>query len=279
MNLLLLRVEKTRTQIELQKSFEKKGFNVKTLNLKKLSLLSDRKKTELKNGDINFDKINAVYLRAPLQINSFVEPLLDIFKEKKIYCQYKPNSYYNSSNEALQFNALNLNGIKIAKVVTFGDSNTIQSHVNKFEYPVLFKSFRKQQKSQTILVESARSLKSIAKSIRFNIDGAVIREFVEGPVEDCAVIGDKVFTIRRKWLGDEPQKLSKGKLVKLSKTEKETAVKAAQVCGFDIATVKLAQGNVSKVRPGISYLTFSKKSGDSMFDEVADFYSKKLNFK
>ncbi len=279
MNVLLLRREKTIVQDELKKAFKEKNFNVRTLNLKKLSLYSDSKKTSLENDKISFNEIDAVYLSSNLSLAPFIEPLLEIFEEKNIYCQHKIGSYYLNSNESYQFHTLNSKGVKISRLVTFGQLASVASNTKKFSYPVLFKVYSGSEKKLTALVESPRSLKSLAQSIKFKKDGILVREFVEGDVIQCAVIGEKVYAIRRESKGEETQSLQKGMMTKLSTQETETVKRAARVLGLDIATVKICKGYVFKVIPGIDYLTFNKKTGNSLFEDVADFYKKQLNKK
>lgn len=276
MKALILAGRKGKGIKKLKESFLAKGFSsADFLNISKLNLVSRGGKTQVVNDGLNIADYDAVFLRAKLQLAPFVEPLLDELKDSGTYTQFRPGSYYLNSNEALQLAALNSRGLPMAKSVAVVDPGIIKDSVERFHYPLIFKSYVGQTKTQSILIETPRSLHSITKSIKMNLDAAILREFEEADLIQCAVIGSKVFAIKRRWNGSEIEKLGRGIPYRVSDNERATAIRAALACGCEIATVKLSKGLVTEVIPDINFSIFNKKTGENLFDAVAEHFRKR----
>jgi len=279
MRALFLILEETPSLKHFKRAFREKGFTPKSLDLKKVSLASGKKGTELMDGSIDFDQIDCVYLKAGLKLAQFAEPLLDELERRNIYCQVKTKSNFISTNEPLQLAILNSKNVKMPKTMVFGSPKLIKAQAEKFSYPVQFKAFRRGEKTMSMLVESERSLVSIADSLRAEQDAIIVREFIEGDVDESAIIGGKVFTMRRKFDRGVPQPMKKGQFVKLPQVEKETAIHSAHICGYDIASVKMCKGYVLKVKPLLKINTFNKVTGEDLYEEIADLFKQKVSKK
>jgi glutathione synthase/RimK-type ligase-like ATP-grasp enzyme len=270
MNVLVLAGRESKSIKRLRRAFLTKGFaRADYLSISKLNLLSRGGKTRVVNEGIKIRDYDAVFLRAKLMLSPFVEPLLDELKEEGIYTQFRPGAYYLNSNEALQLAALNAKGLPLAKSVVVANPKIIRDSTEKYRYPLIFKSYKGTAKTQSILVETPRSLHSLTKSIKMDLDAAIVREFEEADLIQCAVIGSRVFAVRRRWNGTQIEPLGKGMAYAVSDTEKATAIKAALACGCEVATVKLSRGLVTEVIPDINFPVFSMKTGEDLFETVA----------
>jgi len=276
MKRLIMAVEGEKKRFALLKdAFRQKGFGVKMIPVRELTLVTDAKGSRIRASSLRSFK-GAIYLETPLKLTHFVEPLLDEIDRAGFYCQLKKGAYYIGSNELLQLSVLNSYNIKIPRTMIFGSLEQIKNFAEKFSYPVLLKVYRKGEKIQSVIAKDANELISLAE--RTQGDNAIVREYIAGEVDHCAVIGDKVFNLKRavKEDGLNLQPLKKAISAKLSKTEEETAIQAASVCGCDVATVKMCKGFVLKVKPYVNMLVFTKKTGHSLFEEVAELFSEKL---
>jgi len=276
MKVLFLVLEETPALKHFKRAFREKGLTAKVLDLKKVSLSSGKKGTRILDGSADFSKIDGVYLKAGLKLAQFAEPLLDELELRDIYVPVKRKSHYISTNEPLQLAMLSKLNVKIPRAITFGSPEGIKSQAGKFSYPVQFKAFRRGEKTMSMLVESERSLVSIADSLRAEQDAIIVREFIEGDIDESAIVGDKVFTIRREFEKDALQPMKKSHSVKLPEAEKEAAIHAAHICGYDIASVKMCKGYVLKVRPLMKINTFNRITGEDLYEEIADLYKQKL---
>ncbi len=280
MNVLLLAGNKTDVISGLKKAFSENRFSKVTyLNIARLNLITKGTKTYVKDSGLNIDDYDAVYMRVKLSFAPFVEPLMDELADKSIYTQIKRGSYYINSNEPLQLITLSQAGVKLAKTAIVADPRQINSMVDNFSYPVIFKSFKGLEKTQAIVLESKKQLSSQIDSLRSKVNCVVVREFIDAPLQQCAVIGDNVFCIERRMTDNGLQELSKGRFVKLSREEKKTVINAAQVCGCDIATVKMAKGHVTEVIPDIKFKVFNKKFSEDFYSLVAENFAKKIGEK
>ncbi len=278
MDVLILSSKEVRGIKKMKAAFNAKGFSkADYLNISKINLVSRGGRTKIVNGGTKVEDYDAVYLRTNLKMAPFVEPLLDELKEEGIYTQFRPGAYYVNSNEGLQVSVLNAKGLPVAKSVVVSDPKIIKDSTEKLNYPIIFKSFKGQTKIQSILIESPRSLRSIAKSIKMDLDVIILREFEEADLLQCAVIGGKVFAIRRRWNGTEIDKLAKGIPYTVSDQERYVAIKAARACSCEIATVKISRGNVTEVMPDINFAVFNQKTGVNLFEVVADYFSRRAS--
>jgi len=275
MKLLMATKKEKKRYPFLKEAFEERGFTVKSADLKDLSLYSERKKSRIEGPRLGIKNTSAAYLEAGLQLTQFVEPLLDELERRAIYCQVKAGSHFILSNELLQITALNNYSIRIPRTFIFKDRGKLKQLSERLSFPVLFKTFSKGAKSQSFIVESAKSLLSVSEGIKYNIDGLLLREFIEGDIDQCAVVGKDVFSIQRKFEKGDLQPVKKAVMAKVSAQDKEAAIQAANVCGCDIATVKMCRGFVLKVKPLVDLLTYNKKTGDNLFENVAALFAEK----
>ena len=280
MKVLILGSKKTKSINRLVQAFKEKGFSqVDFLEISKLNLVSRGGKTQVVNKGIHIEDYDGVYVRAKLNLAPFVEPLLDHLRDEQIFTQFKPGAFYLNSNEALQIAALNGRGLPVAKTVMVVDPSYIKDAAERFRYPLIFKSYIGQQKTQSILVESPRSLRSLSKSIKLDLDCVIVKEFIEADLIQCAVIGEKVFAIKRRWNGSEIDKLAKGVSYRVSDSEKVIALRAALACNCEIATVKLSRGVVTEVIPDINFPVFNDKTSEDLFGAVAVHFENRISGK
>ncbi len=279
MKLLMVTKKDKRRHPFLKQAFEETGFTVKHTDIKEVSLFSDMKGSRIEGPRLGVKTTSAVYLEAGLQLTQFVEPFLDELERRAIYCQVRSGSHYVLSNELLQITALNNYNIRIPRTYIFRDRSQLKALAEKLSFPALFKTFSKGSKSQSFIVDSPKSLLSVSDGIKYELDGIVLREFIEGDVDQCAVIGKKVYSLQRKFEKGELQPLKKAVITKLSSQDKETAVHAANVCGCDIATVKMCRGYVLKVKPLVDLLIYNKKTGENLFEEVSALFAEKTGLR
>ncbi len=270
MKVLILGSKKTKSVSRQIEAFSAAGFSrADFLNIYKFNLVSKGSKTEVVDDGVKVLDYDAVYIRAGLELSPFVEPLLDELRSRGIFTQLKPGAFYLNSNEALQVAALNGRKLPVAKSVLVVDPKGIRDSAEKFRYPLIFKSYVSQTKTQSILIESPRSLKSITKSIKMDLDCVILKEFEEADLIQCAVIGAKIFAIRRRWNGSEIERLEKGRPCAISNREKVIAMRAALACNCEIATVKLSNGIVTEVVPDINFPVFKQKIEEDLPKTIA----------
>ncbi len=256
----------------MEKKFEHVGF----IYLSRVGLLTKKNKTKIAVGSIDFEKYDCVYLNAKPELTAFIEPLIDELRQKGIYCNLKPESYYITSNKPLMYVLLNSKKIPIQKTTVISSSNLIESTMNSFNYPVIIKTFNGNKKTQSLVIDSLRGLKSFIKSIKSNPSVIVTQEYLEDDVIYAAVIGEQVFAYKRKWIKDKFEHSVKEIGLALSDSQKKQAIDSINVCGLDLGTVKIISNKTINVEPVIELEKFNKATGKQLENIITEHFFKKV---
>jgi len=278
MNVVTISEEKTEDISWLKEAFLRKGFEkAPFINIAKVGLLTKKGKTRIIVGSINFRRYDAVFLKAGPALTQFIEPFLAELVEEDIYCQLKPESGYITSNKPFMYSVLNASGIPIQKTTIVPGVEVIEQALKGFSFPLLFKTFVGHEKMQHVIVDSERSLRSMAKSIKSGVDAVLLQEYLEGDLNYCIVIGSEILAITRKWDENKGEHAEKGLTTTLSEKDTRLAKRAARIVGADIATVRMIDGRIVDVNPMIDIQRFNKILGKELQDKVAQHYWDMLN--
>jgi glutathione synthase/RimK-type ligase-like ATP-grasp enzyme len=275
---VLVIAEKESSVEQFIDAFIQKGFETKFLALSHINLVSKHKKTIIKAKGENIPRYDAVFIQARLNLAQFIEPLMDELITQNIYVNCRHESYYICSNEAYEFVTLAQGHVPSLKTISVGNVSALEQVGEKIGFPVLVKSFKGTEAQQVLTVNDSKELSLFSKSIKGEMDAFIVREFIPADVITCAVIGEKVFAVKRKFDEGFVGKVIDGKRYSITDTEKEAAIKAALVCGFDVAQVDLVDGKVFDVKPTISWKAFDKVISDSLEQHVAQLYFDKVSY-
>jgi glutathione synthase/RimK-type ligase-like ATP-grasp enzyme len=274
---VLVLTEKDADSKKFVRAMKEKGIKANSLELIKISLVSKYKKTIIKTIDENIPKYDAVFLQARTNLAPFIEPLIETLRDQNIYCNAKPGSYYLAVNEPYKFVNLAINNISTPKTLASGSIKNIERVSKKISYPVVAKSFIGKDVQQSLIVNSDSELNNFVKSIKTNIDGFMLREFIDDCVISCAVIGEEVFAIDRRSGKTCVSDLDKGRSYKLNEKEKEMVIFTAKVSGLDIARVDIVHGRVIAVEPEIPIDAFNRICSVDLEMHIANYFYYKIS--
>ena len=276
MNIAIISKSKSGNIDALKAAFEEKGIKPSVFDITKVGLLTEDDKNSILVANKRMNNFDAVYIEAQPSLSQFVEPLLAQVVEKGIYCPFKPSSFYELSNNGAFFQLLNSAKIPIPKT-TIATKNITADQISKtMTFPLSVKTFVKNTKTQSIMLESERSLESLLNSFRSEISMVLLQEFLEGDLFYCVVIGSEVLSAKRKW---NPEKFTNNeKLIKtaLSEDDKKLALKVARNIGTDIVTVKIINDKIVGIKPVIDFSLFNKALGINIESVIVDMFIKKL---
>jgi glutathione synthase/RimK-type ligase-like ATP-grasp enzyme len=276
MQAVLLSEKKDESILLIKEGMLKAGFeHVGFIYLSRVGLLTKNNKTSIAVGSVNFEKYDCAYLKAKPELTQFVEPLADELREKGIYCNVKPESYYIISNKPYLYSLLHQKKIEAQKTTVIHSPSMVLDSMESFSYPVIIKTFDGIKKTQSLVIDSLRGLKSFIKSIKSNVSAVTIQDYLQGDVFYCAVVGENVFSYKRKWLEDEFEHSQKMVSVALSDDEKEKALRAANACSLDIALVKMIQGKIINVNPLLDITKFNKALGKEIQETIGHYFMEK----
>jgi glutathione synthase/RimK-type ligase-like ATP-grasp enzyme len=270
MDILIIAEKKARAE-PFVNALLKRHVHAKYLRVSKITLVSKQKETQIKTLGKEIHKADGVFIITRASLAQFIEPMLEELQNRKIYCTAKKGSYYIALNEPYQFVTLAIGGIPTPKTIMSGSAKNLENISKKVSYPLIAKTFIAKKAQQALVVNNGKELKGFIKSIKAEIDGFMLKEFIEADTISCAVVGKKVFAIRRKQNAGEISDLAQGKPYKPSEAEEKTAISAAITCGLDIARVDLSKGKVTKVEPTFNLEAFNNITSEHIEDHVAEF--------
>lgn len=272
---ILIVAEKRRQIKPILEAIRNKGANATYLRVSKITLVSRANKTAIKSLGEEIPFYGAAFIQTRTSLAPFIEPLLEEFETLKTYTSAKKGSYYTGWNEAYQFVTLALAQIPAPKTITTASANNVAKAAKKISYPATIKTFLGKKAQQSLTIHSAGELNGFVRSIKTEIDAFLLREFIEGDVISSVVVGNKAFSVKRKYNEEEVAKLRDGQLYKLTDHDHATTVHAAKACGYDIARVDMSRGRVIKVDPFIPVEEFNAASADNIEEYIADFLIEK----
>ncbi len=274
---VLVLAEKMKEAVSVISSFGAKGIEAKYLRLSKVVLVSRKNETIIRLVNDNIEDYDAVYLIASPTLAPFVEPLIEELSSRGFYVNASPGSFYLSQNEPLLFVTLAMNNVSAPRAIISGSGKNIELISKKVSYPLIAKSFVGKDVQQSIIANNVKELTSFVNSIKKEVDGFMLREFIEADLISCAVVGTNIFSIKRKLVDNTPQKLSKGSFYKLTDLEKENVLLATKTCGLDIARVDLSKGKIVSVEPKIPFKSFNSVCSENIESFAADLFAEKIS--
>jgi len=255
------------------RAFNQKNIYAKYIRLSKVVLISKNKKTEIRLIGDDIENYDAVFLQARPSLASFVEPLFEELIHQGFYVNAKPGSYYLVQNQPFLFVTLSMNGVKTPRTITSGTGKSIERLSSRVSYPLLAKSFIGKSIQQAIIVNNGKELNAFVNSIKSDIDAFMLREFIDGDIISCVVVGENIFAIKRKINDQVACPLEKGRSYRVSDYDKETILLASKVSGLDIARIDIVKGRVISVEPIIPLVEFDNICSEVIEGFIADFYN------
>ncbi len=270
MNILIIAEKRTQVKPYID-ALNERGQNTKYIRVSKITLISRQNETIIKSLGEEVEAYDAVFIQTRTSLAPFIEPLLEELTAINSYTNAKKGSYFTGWNEPYQFVTLALANIPTPKTITTASVKNIEQLSKKISYPILINTYLGKKNQQTLVINSNRELNTFVKSIKTEIDGFMIREFIEGNVISSIIVGEKTFSVKRGYNGEEVESVKNGKYYTMTDNEKETAIKAAKACGYDIARVDMIKGKVIKVSPTLSIEDFNNVCSVKIEDFVAEF--------
>jgi glutathione synthase/RimK-type ligase-like ATP-grasp enzyme len=272
---ILIIAEKKAKAMPFVHAIREKGSHAKYMRVSKITLVSRQNETQIKALGNELPQYDAAFIQARTSLAPFIEPLLEELQNQECYTNAKKGSYYIGMNELYQFITLAQSNIPIPKTIATGSTKNIEKTSKKIFYPIIAKTFIGKNAQQALIIENSKQLTDFVKSIKTETDGIMLRQYIDADVITCAVIGKKVFAIKRKTFEGTTQEINHGKTYKPTETEEKIAIKAALACGYEIARVDIAKGKIVKVDPQVPWREFNDICSETMEEQTAAFLIEK----
>lgn len=203
-------------------------------------------KNKVMYKDTNLCEFDAVYLRIHDFDLFFVEQLVEVLKENKVYVQMDPDSGIVASDKFFSMKRLRENGVCVPDSVYAISPEVAINATESLGYPVTVKLLSSFGGKGIMRASSKKELKPIMDTLQLLEQTICLQNFVgeeESINARIIVIGDKTYSMKM-----EPNKEewraspgSGGSLEEYDAPEeiRETAVKAAKTVGFDLCDVDI----------------------------------------
>jgi glutathione synthase/RimK-type ligase-like ATP-grasp enzyme len=267
---ILVLAEKRRDIKDLLFELRELHEKPKYLRLSKLMLVSKKNETLIKCLGKELSQYDAVFINARSSLAPFIEPLLEELEKIGSYTNAQKGLYYVASNEPSSFVVLAQKGIPSAKTITTALKQNLEKASRRISYPVLVKTFFGKKEHQSLIIYSSAEFRQFVSSIKTELDAFLVRQYIEGDIISCAVIGEKVFAVKRRQdaFGDFPS-IKKGKMYLPAEAEKEIALSAARALGYETARIDLVKEKVIRTDPVIPFKEFNEACSARLEKELA----------
>ena len=241
----------------LKEAALQRGHNVKVLNTLKFAIDLERGDPALHYRQKVLSNYDAVLPRIGASITYFGTAVVRQFQEMDVFCANTAHGINNSRDKLRSLQLLSRHHIGIPRTAYVRDKKDVLPAIERVGgAPVIIKLIEGTQGIGVLLAESVTTAESIIELLQSQKQNGLIQKFVaesKGKDIRAIVVGDRVVAaMRRVAQGQEfRSNVHRGGIaeaVELSDEFKETAVRAAQIMGLQVAGVDMLE---SKTGPQI----------------------------
>ncbi len=241
----------------LKEAALQRGHNVKVLNTLKFAIDLQRGEPDLHYRQKVLSTYDAVLPRIGASITYYGTAVVRQFQEMDVFCANTAHGINNSRDKLRSLQLLSRHHIGIPRTAFVRDKKDVLPAIERVGgAPVIIKLIEGTQGIGVLLAESVNTAESIIELLQSQKQNVLIQKFVaesKGKDIRAIVVGDRVVAaMRRVAQGQEfRSNVHRGGIaeaVELSDEFKETAVRAAQIMGLQVAGVDMLE---SKTGPQI----------------------------
>ncbi len=228
---------------------KKRGHNTRVINHTKCTVkLSNRKRGVFYNGRNILDDPKVIVPRIGTSVTQHGANIVKEFELNSVNSTASADGIIRSQNKVQSLQLLSKNKIPIPDTIFSVNPEDIRSQINLLGgAPIIIKLLEGTQGKGVVLADSIPSAKSVIDTFYGMNKRVLLQEFVkESKSEDIRVfvVGNKVVSAMKR-IGAKNDFRSnihqggRGEIVELTATEKEIAIKAAQLLQLSVAGVDL----------------------------------------
>ncbi len=228
-----------------------RGHEVKVLNTLKFAIDLERGSPDLYYRQKQLDDYDAVLPRIGASITYYGTAVVRQFQEMDIYCANTAHGILNSRDKLRSLQILSRHHVGIPQTNFVRDKKDVLPAIQRVGgAPVVIKLIEGTQGIGVLLAESTKAAEGIIELLQSQKQNVLVQKFVaesKGKDIRALVVGDRVVAaMRRVAQGQEfRSNVHRGGIaepVELSEQYRETAVRAAQILGLQVAGVDMLEG-------------------------------------
>ncbi len=242
---------KAYSTLRLLEAAEERGHVAKVLNTLKFSIDLERGSPNLYYRQKQLSEYDAVLPRIGASITYFGTAVVRQFQEMDVYCANTAHGIANSRDKLRSLQILSRHHIGIPKTNFARDKKDVLPAIKRVGgAPVIIKLIEGTQGIGVLLAESTKSAEGIIELLQSQKQNVLVQKFVaesKGRDIRALVVGDRVVAaMRRVAQGQEfRSNVHRGGVaepVELDEQYRETAVRATQILGLQVAGVDMLEG-------------------------------------
>lgn len=234
----------------LKEAAEQRGYEVRVLNTLKFAIDLKRGSPDLFYHQKPLSDYDAVLPRIGASITYFGTAVVRQFQEMDVFCANTAHGILNSRDKLRSLQILSRHHIGIPATTFVRDKKDVLPAIERVGgAPVIIKLIEGTQGIGVLLAETVQAAESIVELLQSQKQNVLIQKFVaesKGRDIRAFVVGDRVVAaMRRVAQGQEfRSNVHRGgvaEAVELSEPFRETAVRAAQIMGLQVAGVDMLE--------------------------------------
>ncbi len=275
----------------LREACEQRDYNVKVLNTLKFAIDLERGSPDLYYRQKQLSAYDAVLPRVGASITYYGTAVVRQFQEMGVYCANTAHGILNSRDKLRSLQLLSRHHIGIPKTNFVRDKADVLPSIKRVGgAPVIIKLIEGTQGIGVLLAESVKSAEAIIELLQSQKQNVLVQKFVaesKGKDIRAIVVGDRVVAaMRRVAQGQEfRSNVHRGGVaepVELDENYRETAVRAAQIMGLQVAGVDMLEGKdgpqIMEVNSSPGLEGIETCTGLDIAGAIVDFISAQVDF-
>jgi ribosomal protein S6--L-glutamate ligase len=235
----------------LKEAVEQRGHSVDVLNTLKFAIDLDQGSPDLFYRQKQVSDYDAVLPRIGASITYYGIAVVRQFQEMDVFCANTSHGIMNSRDKLRSLQILSRHHIGIPRTTFVRDKKDVLPAIERVGgAPVVIKLIEGTQGIGVLLAESVKAAEGIVELLQSQKQNVLIQKFVaesKGRDIRAFVVGDRVVAaMRRVAQGQEfRSNVHRGGIaepVELSEEYRETAVRATQILGLQVAGVDMLEG-------------------------------------
>ena len=234
----------------LVEAIEQKGHQSMVVDHMKCDLVMDDEGPLIFYRGESLEDVDAIIPRIGASVTFYGTAVVRQFEMKKIFSALDSLAITRSRDKLRSLQILSRSGVRMPKTAFTNyskDENKVLKHIG--EAPVVIKLLEGTQGLGVVLAESNKAAKSVIEAFESLKTRVILQEFIEeakgADIRAFIVDGEVVGAMKRQGKeGEFRSNLHRGgnaQIIKLSRSEKSTALKAAKSMGLAIAGVDMLQ--------------------------------------
>lgn len=249
MNIGILTRQPGYTIKRLREEAVKRGHTIVTIKYPECYVDIEQNNPEVRYRGESLNTLDAIIPRIMPGMSTYGAAIVRQFEMMGVYTTSRSIAIMRSRDKLRSLQVLSKAGVGIPKTIFSRETDAVDDLIEHIGVPMIIKLASGTQGNGVVLAETKKAAKSVIQAFYVNDTSFLMQEFIEeasGADIRAFVVGNQVVaSMKRQSLDDDFRSNihqgGHGSPIKLTDTEKKTALKAAKAMGLSICGVDMIQ--------------------------------------